>query len=422
MRETLIPPTLFAPFLDLDWPEITTRFPTPFYLYDGRAMRQRATMVKGLLGEGFRLYYAVKANPNPHILHLLAPVVDGFDISSGGELALALALGIDPGRLSFAGPGKTEADLLLAVSRGVGSISVESHGELARIAAIARATGCTAQVAARLNPQRLFKNFAIKMGGKPSQFGVDEVLAPDFLHALAHTPGCRLVGLHVYAGTQCLDEATLLENMENTLKLADTARQLGIPVASVNLGGGFGVAYFDQSRPLDGAAVCRGFVQRFAPYRQHGVAIVELGRFLVAEAGIFVARVVEVKSSRDTLYVILDGGLNHHLPASGNFGQVIRRNYPLYNLTGQQAAATVTVTGPLCTSIDILGDQVRLSQPRVGDLIAIGQSGAYGYTASPLAFLSHPTPWELLRDEGGAVHMIRERFDPTLLGVPPLRS
>jgi diaminopimelate decarboxylase len=387
------------------------RFGTPFFLYDLAAVGERIRELRARLHPDIRLFYAVKANPNPEVLAVLSGSADGADVASAGELTRSLDAGFKPGDLSFAGPGKTDEELRCAVRHRIGSISVESLNELERIDRIASESGRAADVSVRINPARIFKAFAIKMGGQASQFGIDEEVFPDFFRLLRKSAHCRFRGIHVYSGTQCLDAETLLENFDHTFSICRRIiAETGFVPEVLNLGGGFGIPYHENQSALDGAAVCAELSRRFESFRieagQPGLrAIIELGRYLIAEAGIYAARIVDVKVSKGRTYCVLDGGMNHHLAASGNLGQVIRKNYKMVNLTGRSGLPLreVTVVGPLCTSIDVIGDRVKLSEPAIGDCIAILNSGAYAYTASPLFFLSHDLPPELVIDGGGKI-------------------
>jgi diaminopimelate decarboxylase len=291
--------------------------------------------------------------------------------------------------------------------------------ELLRADRLARESGGTADVSLRINPARLVKEFAIKMGGKSSQFGIDEERMGEFFDALAACPHCRFKGIHVYAGTQCLEAGALADNFKNTIDLARAAtRDFGAAAGLVNFGGGFGVPTHDNQTPLDEDMVCRSMRGAFADFLKEGArpsaaGILELGRYLVAEAGIYAARITDIKVSRGRTYCVLEGGMNHHLAASGNFGQVIRKNYVIRNLsrTGPASPDEVTLVGPLCTSIDVMGDRVRLAGAEIGDWIGFFNSGAYAFSASPLRFLSHEPPREWMVEPDGGIREIRGAAD-----------
>ncbi|HTY45029.1 MAG TPA: pyridoxal-dependent decarboxylase, exosortase A system-associated [Patescibacteria group bacterium] len=390
------------------------KYDTPFFIYDWQCIAQKIRAVREGLSDDIKLYYAIKANPNLGLLKRMLPLVDGVDVASGGELTRALKAGCCPSRISFAGPGKTEEELSLAVSRRIGSLSVESLTELVRIDRIAAAQKRKAAVSIRINPARPQRKFPVKMGGLASPFGIDQEKWGGFFRLLEGMRRCRFVGIHVYSGTQCLDEATLLDNAVSTLNIAEEVyAATRLEIRSVNFGGGFGVPYYEGQSEIDVRRVCSGISSQFGRFkRKTGLSgctgILELGRYLVAQAGIYVARIVDVKESRGKKFCVLDGGINHHLAASGRLGNFIRRNLRVVNIscTGRIAAERVTLVGPLCASLDIIAEDLLLKKPQAGQYIAVLTSGAYTYTASPILFLSHETPLELLVD-GARASVIR---------------
>jgi diaminopimelate decarboxylase len=321
-------------------------------------------------------------------------------VASAGELAVALATGTDPRNISFAGPGKSGADLAAAVAAGV-IINMESEGEMARIAAIARESGTVPPVAIRINPDFELKTSGMKMGGGPKPFGVDAERVPAMLEALGSLP-LDFMGFHIFSGSQNLRPEAIIEAQTKTFQLAfRLAEAAPIPLRWLNIGGGLGVPYFPGEQRLDLAPIAANLEPLLteAQERLPGAEIVmELGRYLVAEAGIYVCQVVDRKVSRGETFLITNGGLHHHLAASGNFGQVIRKNYPVCigNRVASPVPEPVSVVGPLCTPLDILADKMALSPAYPGDLVVVFQSGAYGYSASPLDFLSHPHPAQVL--------------------------
>lgn len=371
---------------------------TPLFLYDRARIAARIARFRGLMPAGVRLHYAVKANPFPALLAAIAPLVDGFDIASGGELALALAAGMDPAGIGFAGPGKRDRELEAAVRAGV-TLHVESAGELARLTAIAGRLGTPAHAALRINPPFELKGSGMRMGGGARPFGVDAANAPALLERM-EGPAIRFRGFHLFAGSQNLDAAAIAEAQRLTVDLAAAlAAYAPAPPPIVNLGGGFGVPYFPGDRALDvetlGAALEATLATRPRPLRDTAFAI-ELGRWLVAEAGVYLTRVVDRKTSAGETFLVTDGGLHHQLAATGNLGTVVRRNYPLVNASHDGARESATVVGCLCTPLDRLGDRVSLAEGRVGDLVAVFMAGAYGLTASPERFLGHPPARERL--------------------------
>lgn len=373
---------------------------TPFYAYDRALLTQHARALRDALPAGIKIHYAMKANPMPAVVQHMAKLVDGIDVASARELQVALDCGTDPREISFAGPGKRHDELRQAVAAGI-LINVESFREVAELGAIRQATGWPVRVAVRVNPDFELKSSGMKMGGGPKQFGVDAEQVPELLAGIGRS-GLAFEGFHLFAGSQNLRPEAIVEAQRKSFELAlKLAEHAPAPVRFLNLGGGFGIPYFPGEQRLDitGIADNLAAIQREAAEKMPGAEIViELGRYLVGEAGIYVCKVIDRKVSRGHTYLITDGGLHHHLSASGNFGQVIRKNYPVCigNRMDQPASDTVSVVGPLCTPLDILADRMELPQAQPGDYVVVYQSGAYGATASPRGFLSHPDLVEVL--------------------------
>ncbi len=374
---------------------------TPFFAYDRKLIEARVGRLRNMLPKAVNLAYAMKANPMPAIVSLLSGLVDGFDVASALELHRALDAGMDPRQISFAGPGKTDHELACAVAAGV-SIELESEAEAQRVAAAGERLGMRPRTAIRINPDFVVRGSGMRMGGGPQQFGVDAEAVPQLLRTLT-TTGLEFIGFHIFAGSQNLDAATIAEAQRRSLELVITlAGHCPAPIRYLNLGGGFGIPYFERDTPLDlarvGDSLAHVIDTMAASALSEAQITIELGRYIVGEAGIYVSRVIDRKISRGRTYIVTDGGMHHHLAASGNLGQAIRRNYPLAlgNRMEDNAAETVTVVGCLCTPLDVLGDNVVLPSPKVGDLVVVFQSGAYGLTASPTAFLGHPPPMECL--------------------------
>lgn len=373
---------------------------TPFYAYDRHLMTQRVSELRQALPAGIALHYAIKANPMPAVVQHMAGQVDGLDVASAGELRVALDAGVPAADISFAGPGKTAPELAAAVAAGI-TINLESATELERLATIAERTGHRPRVAVRVNPDFELKTSGMKMSGGAKPFGVDAEAVPALLKRIGEL-GLYFRGFHIFSGSQNLRAEALVEAQGLTLDLAlRLARDAPGPVEMLNIGGGFGIPYFPGDRRLDLEPVSEHLASRLPEIRDRlpGVEIIlELGRYLVGEAGVYVAEVVDRKVSRGRTFLVTNGGLHHHLAASGNFGQVIRKNYPVAvgNRMDAAASETVDVVGPLCTPLDILAQQVELPPAQPGDWIVVFQSGAYGYTASPTRFLGHPAPSELL--------------------------
>jgi diaminopimelate decarboxylase len=374
---------------------------TPFFAYDRELITSRVNLLRSVLPAGIHLSYAVKANPMPAVVQHLAGLVDACDVASTFEMKTALDTGMPASRISFAGPGKTTAELTQAVAAGV-TIEMESPNEAARIIEIGNRLGIRPRVALRVNPDFQVKGSGMRMGGGPQQFGIDVEEVPSLLQKLAGAD-LEFLGFHVFAGSQNLHADILCEALaKNVALLLKLAGECPWPVRYLNLGGGFGIPYFEKDSPLDLSPIGKklGELMEHAirPHLPDARVVIELGRYLVGESGVYVTRVVDRKVSRGRDYVVVDGGLHHQLAASGNFGQVIRRNYPIVVANRMQEAETeaVSVVGCLCTPLDILGDNIVLPRAEVGDLVAVFQAGAYGLTASPTAFLGHPVPLEVL--------------------------
>jgi diaminopimelate decarboxylase len=396
--------------------DLAQRFGTPLFLYDQLALDLKWSALRGALPPEFSIHYSVKANPNKTILRHFLSKGCGLEVASGGELLRALDIGCPPDRILFAGPGKTESELELALGRGIGEIHVESPLEARRIGAIARRLGTLARAAIRVNPDANAQGGAMRMGGKPSPFGIDEESLDPVLDLLLEDPWVEFRGLHLFAGTQILDHTVLVMQYRRGLEIAKrVAGRMGRSLHTLDFGGGLGIPYFDGERELDMDKLreeLRGLMAEIEgnPSLRGTRFVVEPGRYLVGEAGIYVASVTDVKTSRGKTFVVLDGGMNHHLAASGNLGQVIRRNFPIaiLNRLDETPSGSVDVVGPLCTPLDTLARDLPVPEVTVGDLVGIFQSGAYGLTASPVDFLSHPAPAEVLVQDGAA-RLIRPR-------------
>lgn len=405
-----------------DFAALAERHRTPLYLYDLDAAVAHARQLRARLPERLDLLYCVKANPCRRVVAAFHGVVDGLDLSSAGELRLAQQAGFSPTVMSLAGPGKSDQELAAAIGAGVGWLSVESHGELRRADAIARSLGRVQPITLRLNPLAVPREFPMKMGGQASQFGIPEEEADQAIAAARAAAGLRLGGLHVFSGTNCLEAPAIVENIRGTLALAaGLARRHDLALEVINLGGGFGIPYFPGQQPLAGealaAAVSEAITGVFAAEPRFAATrlVLELGRYLIGAFGVYLARVVDVKDARGKRFVVLDGGMNHCFPATGNFGQLIKKNYPLRNLTRPGAERVVQeIVGPLCTPIDSLARAIESPRAEVGDLIAFESCGAYSFTASPVLFLGHDLPAEIVF-AAGVYEVARERRAAELL-------
>lgn len=374
---------------------------TPFFAYDRALLSERVALLRAHLPAGLDLSYAVKANPMPAVVQHLSGLVDSLDVASSAEMLAALDTPMPPERVSFAGPGKTPAELTQAVAAGV-TIEMESETEADRITAIGERLGIRPRVAIRVNPDFQVKGSGMRLGGGPQQFGIDSELVPDLLVKLARAD-LELLGFHVFAGSQNLNADILAEAQRKTVELIVSLAELAPqPVRYVNIGGGFGIPYFEGDKSLDLQAVSQNLdgllSEAIKPNLPEARVVLELGRYIVGECGFYVTRVIDRKQSRGKTFLVVDGGLHHQLAASGNFGQVIRRNYrvAIGNRIDHDPVEAVNVVGCLCTPLDLLASNVVLPECDIGDLVVVFQAGAYGLTASPTAFLSHPAPVEML--------------------------
>jgi diaminopimelate decarboxylase len=373
---------------------------TPFYAYDRAIMTRRVGELRAALPHAVKLHYAMKANPMPEVVRHVAAMVDGLDVASAGELRVALTTGVMPIDISFAGPGKRVEELEAAAAAGI-VVNLESEREMRELARICQARGGRCRVAIRVNPDFELKTSGMKMGGGPKQFGVDAERVPAMLRELATLP-LQFHGFHIFSGSQNLRPEAIIEAQNKAVELAtQLTRDAPGPVHLLNIGGGFGIPYFPGERQLDVGPIASNLAMLadgVACALPEAELVLELGRYLVGEAGIYVCRVIDRKLSRGQVFLVTDGGLHHHLAASGNFGQVLRKNYPVFvgNRVRGAERESVSVVGPLCTPLDLLADRMEMARADVGDLIVVLQSGAYGFTASPLGFLSHPAPAEIV--------------------------
>jgi len=379
---------------------LADRIGTPFYVYDRQLITQRVAYLREHLPEDLHLHYAIKANPMPALVQHLSTLVDGFDLASAGEMHIALDTPMPAEKISFAGPGKRPDELAAAIAAGI-VINMESSTEMDRITEIAQQRGIRPKVAIRVNPDFELKSSGMKMGGGPKQFGVDAELVPAMLRELTQRD-LEFYGFHIFSGSQNLRAEAIIEAHDKTFELATRlAEHAPAAIKLLNIGGGLGIPYFPGDQHIEMAPIADN-LHRLLPEVRAQVPeaeiVTELGRFLVGEAGLYVCRIIDRKISRGEVFLIADGGMHHHLAASGNFGQFIRKNYPVViaNKVKGEKRETASIVGPLCTPLDILADKMDLAKAEMGDLVAVYQSGAYGYSASPFNFLSHPLPKEIL--------------------------
>ena len=373
---------------------------TPCYIYDRNQIKNNIIALKTLLPKKVKLHYAIKANPMPNLVAHAANYLDGLDVASHQELLTALSTGIEPGKVSIAGPGKTEKSLLAAIISGV-VINVESKTELVRIQKIASLHKKQANVAFRINPDFELKGAAMKMSGGPKQFGIDaEVFAETF--SMVNEQSINFVGFHIFSGSQNLSVDALLESYRKALELAFVlSEQINVLPKQINIGGGIGVSYHSGQVPVDIKSLCLGLhelLDELAIKLVDTEVHLELGRFLVANAGMYLCKIVDIKESRGKTFWVCDGGMHHHLANSGNLGQVFRKNYPVFlaNCIDSTLTQHVDIVGPLCTPLDIIASNISLPMGEIGGYVAVMLSGAYGASASPQGFLSQGEALEML--------------------------
>ncbi|WP_421862655.1 pyridoxal-dependent decarboxylase, exosortase A system-associated [Motiliproteus sp.] len=367
---------------------------TPYYAYDRSRINETVANLRAALPDAIKLHYAIKANPMPAVVNHLAGLMDGLDVASQRELRVALATGTEPAEISFAGPGKSPEEISASVAAGI-VVNCESMQQIRQTADAATRLGQQARLALRVNPAFELKASGMKMTGGAKPFGIDTEQLTEAI-ALARENGIEPEGLHLFTGSQNLKPEAICEAHSGVMQLAaELIEQHQLALRFVNIGGGLGIPYFPGEKPLELASVADNLRTELASFQAIAPdteIVMELGRYLVGEAGLYVCQVIDKKVSRGTTYLVTNGGLHHHLSNSGNFGQVIRKNYPVEAIPANPSGETelVTVVGPLCTPLDIVADKVELPRCEVGDLILVRQSGAYGFSASPQGFLSHP--------------------------------
>ena len=373
---------------------------TPLFVYSKELIARRFAELRAAMPERLKINYAIKANSFAPVLGFVSELADGLDIASGGELEMVRASGFDLSRVSFAGPGKRDEELEAAIAAGV-TLNLESEAEAGRALAIAERLGTTPRLAIRVNPDFELKGSGMKMGGGAKPFGVDAERVPALITRIV-AAGCDFRGLHIFTGSQALSAEAVIEMQAKVVDCADRlASEAGVILPKLNMGGGFGIPYFPGDTPLDIAAVGAALEERFAELPAtlaNAELFIELGRYLVGEAGVYLTRIVDRKVSYGETYLVTDGGLHHQLAASGNFGTVVRRNYPVAIASRFDAAGEeeVNVVGCLCTPLDRLADKAHLPRAEVGDLVAVFCAGAYGASASPSAFLGQGPASEML--------------------------
>jgi diaminopimelate decarboxylase len=407
--------------------DLAERFGTPLYIYDGDELEQGYERVRGLLHPAVDILYSLKANPNLSVCSLLGGLGAGAEVSSAAELEVAHRAGIAPADTIFLGPGKSGQEISASLDAGIHTVVCESYGELELIDRLASEKGITAPVALRVNPEAAARGAGLRMGGKPRQFGIDEGRLMSDPGLAARFPSVRLTGVHAYLGTRILDADVVVENTVRILDLARrVAERLDLRLETVDFGGGLGVPYFSGEEELDLEALCRGIespIGKFHAEHPGTRLFMELGRYLTAGAGLYATRVRYVKESMGENFAVTDGGTNHHMAAVG-IGSFAKRNFPMsiLNRSQETGGRRWQVTGPLCTPNDTLGKNVELADIRVGDLIGVHRSGAYGPTASPTRFLSHGYPAEVLVHRGTPLLVHERESVADMLGRQPVHD
>ncbi len=373
---------------------------TPFYAYDRSLLTQRMQHLRHYMPDALNIHYAIKANPMPALVQHMSTLVDGFDVASAKELKMTLDTGMSANNISLAGPGKQISEIKQAIAAGI-TLNIESKNELKVAAEQSNILGITANIAIRINPRFELKSAGMKMTGGSKPFGIDEEQLPDILKTLK-AMNLNFKGFHIFSGSQNLKAEAIIEAQQQSFILADKLSDYySEDISHLNIGGGFGIPYFLKDKPLDIKIIADDLAKNMADFKKNHPTtkiIIELGRYLVGEAGIYVCKIIDKKISRGKIFLIVDGGLHHHLAASGNFGQIIRKNYPIIigNNIQNERKEIVNITGPLCTPLDILADNIELPCSNIGDFIVVFQSGAYGYSASPHKFLSQPDCIEVM--------------------------
>lgn len=373
---------------------------TPFYLYDRSIIAHKVDLLKSKLSKNISLHYAIKANPMPALVCFLSRIVDGFDVASSGELKVALDSGMSSSKISFAGPGKTQEELSQAIAAEV-LINVESPNEMYRIFELSKKINVRPRIGLRINPHFEMKSSGMKMGGGAKPFGIDSESIPELINKM-DSLGLSIEGLHLYPGSQSLNAEIIAQTQNQSIDfILGLKKYFKSPLKIINIGGGFGIPYFENEEELNLDLVIPNLNHLSEKIKNNfpeAEIVLELGRYLVGESGIYISRIIDKKISRGKTFLILDGGMNHHLAASGNLGQVIKKNFPIHIASRLQSKdkERVSVVGPLCTPLDQFATDIEIETCEVGDLVAVFQSGAYGLTSSPQDFLSHARIKEVL--------------------------
>lgn len=394
------------------WVGLAARYGTPTYVYEGDQLIDNLAALRAALHPCLEVFYSLKANPNRGVYDVLRSAGACAEVSSLAELRVVLAAGTDPGDVIFLGPGKSEEEIAACIEAGIYALVCESLPELEQIDRAAECRGVRQRVLLRINPAYRVTGSRLTMGGQPRQFGIDEAAVLEAGRALGRYRHADVAGVQVYLGTRILEPDVVVRNTDYIFSLAERiAAATGIRLDATDVGGGLGVAYFDGEEDLDIAALAKGFnplVEQFRAAHPDTRIILESGRYLTARGGTYLVRVRYVKRSMGENFAVTDGGTHHHMAAVG-IGSFVKRNFPVELLSrSAEPDSAWNVTGPLCTPNDTLAKAVRLPELAEGDLLGVRRSGAYGPSASPVYFLSHGHPAEVMLLRGQS-YLVRRR-------------
>ena len=377
-------------------------YTTPLYIYSKDIIKNKISILRNQFSPNFKIYYSIKSNPFKDVISYLLKHIDGFEVSSINELNLALDTGISGSNICYTGPAKNIDELELAIqSKAV--ISVESKIEIEKAIRIGSNLNVSPNIIIRVNPNFKQHRAGMKMASGSSPFGIDAELIPKFIEWIENAK-LNLKGFHIYTGSQILDADAINDAQCKTFQLfSELSGKCKNPVEIINVGGGFGIPYFSKHCPLDIHSVANNLNSLLLElgtktFSRNLIPILELGRYIVGESGVYICKIIDKKISRGKTYLITDGGMHQHLAASGNLGQKVRKNFPIFiaNKISSGKNEKVSITGKLCTPLDILADDVEISESEIGDYVVIMNSGAYGLSASPINFLGHPAAQEIL--------------------------
>lgn len=388
--------------------KIIKKYGTPIFIYDYNKIEEQCKKLQRIFSHKADIYYSMKANPTIGICQVINRFIKQVEISSLGELYCAFKAGFKTKNILFSGPGKKIRDLEIAVRHKV-KISIESVEEMRILNEICKHNQTEADVLVRINPDFNHLSRSIIMTGISSQFGIDTDDFQDIINIIDRKH-INLLGISVYLGSQILDEDTIIKNSEDIINLALNLRdKYQYKLKEINLGGGFGISYFDKSE-LNVSKLEKGFKELLNKYNDSLKdinLIFESGRYIVADCGMYLTKILYKKVSKGKNYLICDGGLNHIL-GSSYYNREIRDNYPINVFNKEGETDEYYIAGPLCTPKDIFGRKAMIVKPDIGDYICVNKVGAYGLTFSPIRFISHLTPAEVLVKDN-EFYLLRKR-------------